>query len=259
MTEVSARRPQGTPCWVSLLVRSLPVTEEFYGRLFGWDFQPGPKHFGPYVRAVREGRLVAGVGEVPKGRELPVAWTTYLCSQDADATCELIRGCGGTVAVGPLDADDEAGRMAIAADPCGAVFGVWQPNTHLGVGVVGEPGTLAWNELVTRESSTVGKFYAAVFGYETQAVVSADLDYLTLLLEGRPVAGIHGVGQAVPSDRGPHWMTYFAVPDPDEAAHRVVELGGRVLRGPHESSHGRMATVEDPQGARFSVVRTTEP
>jgi uncharacterized protein len=255
MTEVAARRPQGAPCRVSLLVHNLPATQEFYGGLFDWQFHPGSQHFGPCVKASLGGRFVAGIGECHENRHLPVAWTTYLSVEDADATAELIRDCGGTVAVGPLDADDESGRMAIAADPCGAVFGIWQPIGHTEEGVVGEPGILAWNELVTLETSAVSKFYSAVFGFEEEAVVSADFDYLTLHLDGQPVAGIHGVGEALPQDLGAHWMTYFAVADADAAAKRVTQLGGRVLRPPRDSAYGRLATVADPEGALFTVIQ----
>jgi uncharacterized protein len=255
MTEVPVRHQQGAPCWVSLLVRSLPMTQEFYTGLFGWEYQPGPKHFGPYVRAVLDGRLVAGIGESPKGRSLPVTWTTYLCSYDADTTTELIRHCGGTVAVGPLDADDEAGRMAIAADPAGASFGVWQPGTHPGVGVVGEPGALAWNELVTRDAKTVAEFYCTVFGHAAAPAGPVEDDRLTLSVAGRPVAGIHGVGRALPRDRGAHWMTYFAVADVEAAVRRVVELGGQVVDEPADAGYGPQATVADPEGATFSIIR----
>jgi predicted enzyme related to lactoylglutathione lyase len=255
MTEVPPRHPHGSPCWVSLLAHSLEATQDFYSQLFGWVFESTPQPFGPYVRATLNGRAVAGVGELPRDRHMAVAWTTYFGTEDADATAELIRDCGGTVGVGPLDADD-AGRMAIASDPLGAVFGIWQPLRYDGVEVMGEPGSLAWNELVTRETSMVGKFYSAVFGFEPEAVVSADFDYLTLHLAGHPVAGIHGVGQALPRDRGSHWMTYFAVADTDEAARHVVELGGHVVRGPRDSAYGRLATVADPEGAVFTVIRT---
>jgi predicted enzyme related to lactoylglutathione lyase len=256
MTEVPPRRPHGAPCWVSLLAHSLEATQEFYSRLFGWEFETTAQPFGPYLRATLNGRAVAGLGAMPRDRHLPVAWTTYFDTADADATAELIRDCGGTGGVGPLDADD-AGRMAIASDPLGAVFGIWQPRRHSGAEVVGEPGSPAWNELITRESSMVGKFYSSVFGFEPAAVVSADFDYLTLQLEGRPMAGIHGVGTALPRDRGPHWMTYFAVADTDEAARQVVELGGHVVRAPHDSAYGRLATVADPEGALFTVIHAS--
>ncbi|MGW1840304.1 VOC family protein [Streptomyces sp. NPDC002067] len=253
-TEAVTRRMTGAPCWVSLLTHRLAVAQKFYGALFGWEFRPGPQHLGPYCRAVLDGREVAGLGEPVADRRLPVAWTTYLASDDADATAERIRYCGGTVGVGPLDADD-AGRMALACDPQGAVFGVWQGRAMTGTAAAGEPGTPVWNELVTRETHSAGPFYTQVFGYEPRAVVSADFDYLTLCLKGRPVAGLHGVGNALPRAAGPRWLTYFAVPDTDAAARRVERLGGQVVRPPRDSPHGRLATVTDPGGAVFTVVR----
>lgn len=254
MTEAVTRRTPGAPCWVSLIVHGLTATQEFYSRLFGWEFRPGPEQLGPYVRALLCGKEVAGIGQLPPDRHLPIAWTTYLATEDADSTAETIRSCGGTVAVGPLDAG-RAGRLLLASDPSGAVFGAWQAADHLGTALAGTPGTPVWNELVVRETASVAKFYQAVFGFETEAVAPAGSDYRTLHLQGRPVAALHGVGHALPRDRGPHWMTYFQVSDTDEAAARVAELGGRVLQPPREASSGRMATVADPEGAVFTLVR----
>lgn len=253
MTEVGNRHPHGTPCWVSLLTRSVEATQEFYSRLFGWEFHPGPHALGPYVRATLGGGSVAGIGELPRDRHLPAAWTTYFAADDADKTAELIRICGGTVGVGPLDADD-AGRLAVASDPAGAVFGVWQARRHRGTEVFGEPGAPVWNELVTRETAPVGAFYSTVFGLEADALASAGTDHLTLHLSGRPVAGIRGVGRSLPPDRGAHWMTYFEVADTDAVVQRMPELGGGVLSAPRDSEHGRQATVVDPEGAVFTVI-----
>ncbi|MFJ9124764.1 VOC family protein [Streptomyces sp. NPDC102340] len=253
MTEAAARRAPGTPCWVSLMVHGMAATQEFYGALFGWEFKPGPQQLGPYARALLDGKEVAGIGQLPPDRQLPIAWTPYLASDDVDATAETVRHCGGTVGVGPLDAG-EAGRMAIGSDPAGAVFGIWQAAEHVGSAVTGVPGAMAWNELVTRETASVAKFYEAVFGYSEEAVVSADFDFVTLHLTGHPVASVHGVGHALPRDQGPHWMTYFTVKDVDEAVERVADLGGHVVSAAREGPHGRVATVADPEGAEFSVV-----
>ncbi|MDX3851933.1 VOC family protein [Streptomyces sp. AK02-01A] len=256
MTEAATRRTPGTPCWVSLMVHGLAATQDFYEALFGWEFRPGPQQLGPYVRGLLDGKEIAGIGQLPPDRHLPIAWTTYLATDDADKTAETIRSHGGTVGVGPLDAA-EAGRMAIASDPAGAVFGIWQAAAHTGTAVAGAHGTPVWNELVTRETSVVGKFYEALFGYEVDAVVSADFDFLTLLLEGRPVASLHGVGRALARDRGAHWMTHFEVDDTDATARLVTELGGHVLQPPRKSVNGRIATVADPEGAIFTIVRSS--
>ncbi|MBA2809553.1 VOC family protein [Streptomyces sp. KM273126] len=247
--------PPGTPCWVSLMVHGMAATQDFYGALFGWEFRPGPQQLGPYVRALLDGHEVAGIGQLPSDRHLPIAWTPYLASADVDKTAAMVRHCGGTVGVGPLDAAD-AGRMAIASDSSGAVFGIWQAAAHLGTAVAGVPGTPAWNELFTRDAIGVAKFYETVFGYEEESLAAADVDYVTLRVEGRPVAGIHGVGRSLPRDRGPHWLTSFEVADTDEAVTRVTGLGGHLLKPARDTPHGRVATVADPEGAVFSLVHT---
>ncbi|MFJ5772653.1 VOC family protein [Streptomyces sp. NPDC093094] len=248
------RHAPGTPCWVSLMVHGLDSTQEFYGELFGWEFRPGPQQLGPYVRAVLDGHEVAGLGQLPPDRHLPIAWTPYLASQDVDQTADSVRLCGGTIGVGPLDLAD-AGRLAIGSDPSGAVFGAWQSAAHLGTAITGVPGTPAWNELLTFESASVVKFYETVFGFERERRESVDTDEVTLLVDGRPVAGVHGVGNALPRDRGPHWLTYFEVADTDEALGRLVALGGHVLAPAHDDGHGRVATVTDPEGARFALIQ----
>ncbi|MGW5341861.1 VOC family protein [Streptomyces sp. HUAS TT3] len=266
MTEAAhtTRRPPGTPCWSSLMVHGLGSTEAFYADLFGWEYEPGPEPFGPFVRALLGGQEVAGIGEMPPDRHLPVAWTTYFATDDADTAAEAVRSCGGTVAVGPLDAG-AAGRTAICSDPLGAVFGLWQADERVGTRLSGVHGTPVWAELVTQDTSTVGKFYEHVFGHEAvqrtmapasaaPAAPAADFDYLTLLLDGRPVAAVHGVGRSLPHDRGPHWMTYFAVDDADAATALVHRLGGRVVQPPREGLTGRVATVADPEGAVLALV-----
>jgi len=286
-----ARPAPGTPCWVSLMAHGTTATQDFYQELFGWEFRPSPGQLGPYVRALLDGREVAGVGHMPPDQELPVAWTPYFASDDADATAETVRHCGGTVGVGPLDAGAD-GRIAVAVDPTGAVFGIWQPTAHFGAQPAGAPGTPVWNELLTYESTGVTKFYRNVFGYEDEEATPATntapasdtapasgvadtseptyaadtagvadpadpVDRVVLRRHGRPVAAVRGVGQALPRDRGAHWLTYFRVADVDTATARVTALGGRVLTPPHDTPHGRTATAADPEGARFALLERT--
>ncbi|MFF1698373.1 VOC family protein [Streptomyces sp. NPDC058257] len=257
-SEAVGRAP-GTPTWVSLMAHGLATTQEFYGALFGWEFRPGPEQLGPYVRALLDGHEVAGIGQLPPDHHLPIAWTPYLASEDVNATADAVRHCCGTIGVGPLDAGT-AGRLAIGVDPAGAVFGIWQAAEHLGGELVGQAGAPAWNELVTTETADVVKFYEAVFGYTEEAVVPSEseteTDYVTFQVDGRPVAAVHGVGQDLPRDRGPHWMTYFEVVDVDASVKRVTELGGHVIEAARAGIHGRVATVADPEGAVFALVRS---
>jgi predicted enzyme related to lactoylglutathione lyase len=53
----------------------------------------------------------------------------------------------------------------------------------------------------------------------------------------------------------PHWMPYFAVADTDASVARALALGGQVPVPPFDTPYGRMAVVNDPQGATFSIMQ----
>ncbi|MFG1808426.1 VOC family protein [Streptomyces sp. NPDC049040] len=250
-TDAPDRRAPGTPCWASLMAHRADLARDFYGTLFGWEFTPGPPQLGSYMLAQAGGLRVAGIGEGAPGAHRPVSWTTMLAADDVDHAAESVRECGGTVGIGPLNAGED-GRLAIAVDPSGAVFGIWQGGTFSGADVTGVPGSVAWSELVTHESALVGKFYEAVFGFGLET--AGDGDRAELLVDGRAVAGVHGVGRQLPRDRGAHWMTTFAVADVEDAAGLASRLGGRVLEPPHPGPRGLTATVADPEGAAFSLL-----
>ncbi|WP_329173896.1 VOC family protein [Streptomyces sp. NBC_01477] len=254
-TEVQNRRPPGTPCLASLMAHRPDLARDFYGALFGWDFTPGPPQLGSYTLAEAGGLRVAGIGEGAPQADRPAVWTTVLATDDVDRAAESVRECGGTVGIGPLNAGED-GRLAIAVDPSGAVFGIWQGGRFGGADVTGVPGSVAWSELVTHDSALVGKFYEAVFGFgvDRAAGVDGGDDRAELTVDGRAVAGVHGVGRDLSPERGAHWMTSFAVADVAAAVRLASRLGGRVLSPPMAGPHGPTATVADPEGAVFSLV-----
>jgi predicted enzyme related to lactoylglutathione lyase len=251
------RRTPGTPCWASLLVHDLAAAEEFYGALFGWEFRPQPATAlpGRSVLALLDGIEVAGIGRRPPSRRFPVSWTSYLASDDVDATAELVRHRGGTIGVGPLDVPT-VGRLAVASDPSGAVFGILQAaatgdrGIHRGIHSV--PGTPAWAELITYEAQVTAKFYQDVFGHVAQPDRSAGPDQLTLHLTDGPVASVRSMGSK-PRDQGARWTTRFGTTDVDALVRRATGLGGTVIEPPHNGLCGRVATLADPEGAVFTL------
>jgi uncharacterized protein len=248
--------PEGTPCWVDLGVDDIARASAFYAGLFGWDIQAGPAEAGGYTMCLRNGRPVAGIGPKQGPPGAPPVWTTYLAADNADETAAKISKAGGQVFMDPFDVMD-VGRMTVAADPGGAVFGVWQARAHIGVGLANEPGTLCWNENHTRDFDQATAFYQAVFGYDLGNIEGAGIRYATLKLDGREVGGIMELDASGPAGVPSHWETYFAVAGTDAAVTAVRAAGGTVTRPAWDTPYGRMAIVTDDQGAEFSVI--TQP
>ena len=244
--------PTGTPCWVDLGVTDIPTAQEFYGGLFGWDIQDTGPESGGYRMCEIDGQPVAGIG--PKmDPNMPTFWTTYLATEDADATAAKIKAAGGQVIVEPFDVMD-VGRMAIAMDPGGAAFGIWQAKLHTGIRLANEPGSLIWSENMSRNYEANKAFYNTVFGYSYGDIGAEGMNYATLDLDGRSVGGIGEIGAEMPAEMPANWGTYFAVDDTDAAVAKVTELGGSVVAPAWDSPYGRMAVVSDNQGAVFSLM-----
>ncbi|MFJ9776979.1 VOC family protein [Kitasatospora sp. NPDC101157] len=249
----------GTPCWIDLMASDQQAALDFYRDLFGWQGEIGPAEFGGYAVCTLGGRPVAGImaQSGPEGQPLPpVAWTTYLASDDADAAKAAIAGNGGTVLYDPMDVG-ALGRMLVAADPTGAVFGVWQAMDFIGAGVVNEPGALVWNELNTADTGAAGRFYQPALGLRPATIQGMD-GYYSLNVGDRTVGGMQGIPKYLDPGTPSHWMPYFSVDDTDSVVDAVVKRNGTVIQPPFDMQSGRMAVVKDPQGAVFAVIQAPE-
>ncbi|GAA1900154.1 VOC family protein [Streptantibioticus ferralitis] len=251
---------EGAPCWVDAMLPDVAAGKRFYGELLGWTFEEGGAEGDSYSLALHDGSHVAAL--IPKfdGR-MPTTWTVYFASEDAARTAEKIREAGGQIVMGPGQVGD-FGTMAIAADPSGAVFGVWQGGRHQGFDKRDEVGAFGWTELYTREKDAVDPFYRQVFGYETEQIGDAggDFDYEVWTLkrdsEIQYIAGRLQMGPDFPAGLPAHFRVYFVVDNCDNAVATVRKLGGRVNTEPQDSPHGRWASVIDDQGAHFTVIDT---
>ncbi|MCW2989365.1 MAG: Glyoxalase/bleomycin resistance protein/dioxygenase [Solirubrobacterales bacterium] len=258
MSERTSYTP-GTPCWVELGTPDVEATAAFYGDLFGWEIPelPNSAELGGYRRAKKNGKDVAGVAPLmPEGQ--PPAWTSYISVEDADATAAAVKEAGGSVIAEPMDVMD-LGRMAIFADPTGAVFGIWQPGTFPGAGLVNEPGALAWNELGTRDPDAAKAFYGTVFGWGTRDNDMGEMGTYTEWLRGEDsIGGMMDVSGRLPDEIPAHWLVYFAVENTDAALETAKSSGGGVSFGPIDIPAGRFAIVSDPHGAAFAVIQTPD-
>jgi uncharacterized protein len=174
----------GVPCWVDASEPDPEAALEFYGGLFGWEFEDAMppdsrgKYFIAWCEATgssifdtsgdRHGGDVAAVRSIPEAASPTAMWNTYFWVDSADEAASKVRDAGGGVAVEPYDFMN-ACRMAAFTDPEGAAFCVWEAKEHKGARLVNDPGALVFNGLNTRDVEGARSFYGSVFGWQTLA------------------------------------------------------------------------------------------
>jgi predicted enzyme related to lactoylglutathione lyase len=273
--------PPGVPCWVDTGQPDPEAATAFYGGLFEWEFEDRmPADMpGRYFTARLDGQDVAGIGSQQEGAPATPAWGTYIAVESADDSAAKAREAGGTLLMEPFDVLD-AGRMAVLADPSGAVFCLWQAGNHHGARVVNAPGSWNWSDLHTRDIERAKAFYAELFGWVADTVDFGEGEVTMLrrpgygdFLErsdpdirrrqseyGAPAGFEDAVAWLIPMtdethppEMPSHWSVTFAVTDTDGMAARAAELGGTVLAAPYDVGPARVAGLADPQGAAFVV------
>lgn len=241
----------GGPCWVELGTRDVAAARRFYTALFGWrpDAPPG-LDAGGYTVAYLADAAVAGLTRLEQEGQ-PVAWNVSFAVPDADAAAREVTSAGGTVLTGPADVPG-LGRYAVAVDPTGAVFQLWQPDAFPGAGLLNAPGSLGWVELLTRAPERAEAFYAAVFGWRA----ATSERYTRWTVAGAEFGGMVTMDDKFPHEVPAHWLPYFATTDTDATAGDATDAGGTVLMEPTSLPDGpRIAVLRDPQGAMFGVYR----
>nr|WSX54576.1 VOC family protein [Streptomyces sp. NBC_00974] len=254
----------GTPCWIDLTVPDQQAALDFYGDLFGWQGEIGPAEQGGYSVCTLKGKPVAGImkasnpdGTVPDPMP-PTVWTTYLATDALDTTLKSATDARARIVMGPMDVMD-LGRMAVLADPTGAVVGLWQAGTFDGAGIVNEHGALIWNELSTNDVAAAAAFYSAVLPVTTAASEMPDAEgYTEFKVGGRAVGGMMDL-KNLPPGTPPNWLPYFSADDVDSVQAAAVRAGASVLAPAFDMAAGRMAVLADPQGAPFAVITASAP
>jgi uncharacterized protein len=251
----------GVPCWVETWQEDPDTAATFYAGVFGWDVERGTAAGTGtrYYMCRLGGGDVAAIGS-PRPAGMPPAWTTYVWVDDADAVAASAVKAGGRLLAEPFGSLD-GGRLALVADPSGAVFGVWTPGAHRGAQRVNEPSAYAISFLRTPDPEVAKAFYGAVLGWTTEAFGAMLLWRLPGYVGGLPEQPVSREVVAVMARAGDgeaaHWRADFWIADADAAAARATQLGGSVVAGPEDAGPFREAVLADPAGATFSVSQLT--
>ena len=118
-------------------------------------------------------------------------------------------------------------------------------------------GTIHWTELMTSDVEAAKSYYGDICGweFETNNMPSGEA-YTIARIRGEMAVGIMSLsdipgGEHIP----PHWLSYLAVKDVDDAVARTRAAGGTINRDCFDIPDvGRIAIVTDPTGAVIGLM-----
>jgi hypothetical protein len=110
----------GAMCWNELSTRDAAKAQDFYTKLFGWEFTKDPaQEFYHYF--TNNGRANGGIMQMDeRWGDAPPHWMVYFTVADIDQTVAKVPGLGGKVHV-PVTPAGTIGRFSVVGDPTGAV------------------------------------------------------------------------------------------------------------------------------------------
>ena len=259
--------PPGVPCSVDLSSDDIHAASRFYTKVFGWEAVPaGPKDVTRgYTWLELHGRRVAAIGPHAAVTGGP-RWNVYIEVDNCERVLAAAERLGGAVTQETRDVLTH-GRFAMAADPQGAGFSLWESQDYKGAEICNEPIAWCFNHLATTDVDAALSFYCELFEWDYEPVdLGSDMPrYRTFTFVGRRILGCTELLQGSAEDPlpsniesggvQPQWVTHFAVDDCDQRAALIEANGGTIVTPPRDNPAGRGAGCRDPQGAYFGIIK----
>lgn len=235
----------GQPCWVDIMVTDAEqqsAITTFLSDLFGLRWEIGGPETGYYGMGFLGDDAVLAVGQNESGAGFPVV---YMHCADIAESAAAVATAGGQVFMGPMQVMD-AGTMALATDPNGAVFGMWQGNLMKGFGVDNVPGAFNWFDLPSTNPDVAAAFYQAAFGLGYNDMTAGGI-----LTHGEDwIASISSLYEGMVSA----WNPIFTSADLDATEARAKELGCNMLVSKMQVPGGEISAVQDPKSGLVVTV-----
>lgn len=125
------------------------------------------------------------------------------------------------------------------------------------------PGAMSWAELMTSDAEAAVRFYGELLGWQIKGMPMEGMGtYHVCSVPGHDDQPIGGICNRPPQEASqpPTWGVYATVADVEATVARCTALGGTVCAAPFDvPGVGRMAVLQDPQGAVFQVMQYEMP
>lgn len=262
-------KPAGGFIWYELMTTDPEAATKFYGGVVGWkiadhsDPGAGGMDYRMITRSdsnnAADGGNAGGVlkltDEMSKGGARP-CWLGYIGIDDVDKAVDAIVADGGKLQIPATDIP--VGRIALVADPQGAVFYVMKPIGAEGLASdvfsVDQPQHVRWNELQSSDPEVSLAFYTQHFGWTQDGEMDmGPMGKYRLINHDSTMIG--AIMPKMPDSPHSVWSYYIGVHDIDRAATAVTAGGGTLNGAIMEIPGGEFSVhASDPQGAAFGLV-----
>jgi predicted enzyme related to lactoylglutathione lyase len=249
----------GDLVWYELLTSDPKGAIAFYSDVVGWKTQPWE---GDYTMWVGRHGPLGGVTQLPdtaKAIGAPPYWQANIQVANVDESVAKVKQLGGKVYL--TEDVPKVGRIAVIADPQGAVVALVAPLQAMESHDRATPGEFSWHELFTTDYEAAFRFYQQIAGWERldEFDMGPMGKYLLWGLGGKQLGGMMNKPKDMKTPDGREaptaWMYYVTTDDLDAALDRAKAGGARVLNGPMPVPGGqRIVQLLDPQGAAFALV-----
>jgi predicted enzyme related to lactoylglutathione lyase len=241
---------KGQFVWYEDMTRDPRGAIGFYSEVIGWRTEPFQGT--DYTMWVSKQGPLGGVMKQAR-EDAPANWIAHVQVDDVDATAARARKLGGRIHKEPTDIPT-VGRFAVIADPQGAAIAIFKPAGEMALHDVSAEGEFCWNELMTSDAAAALKFYSDLFGWK----IVEEMDMGPMGIYRIFGVGENRLGGMMTTPKGqparPAWLFYTETSDLDAALRRATAKGAKVLNGPMSvPGGGRIAQLEDPQGAAFAL------
>jgi predicted enzyme related to lactoylglutathione lyase len=113
-------------CWADLSTGDVARARQFYSDVFGWKISPGERDTSGYLHIENGKDMIGGIQpESQRNPNAPPHWMLYFMVADVDDKAAKTQQAGGQIYMPPTTIEG-IGRMAIVADPQGAVFALFR-------------------------------------------------------------------------------------------------------------------------------------
>lgn len=114
----------GRVAWFDLTTTNLTQSKNFYGKLFGWTFEPVPGT--DQAVEITVGGTGIGTLRGAEGKISPFNGVVYIQVSELEASCKKAKELGGTIPPGfPFNLPDGIGAIALVLDPSGHPIGLY--------------------------------------------------------------------------------------------------------------------------------------